>query len=396
MYTIYIKDALTASAPWKTLHNPMRDQDGLIVIEATLEEELNTHGSLSFRIAQTNPLYDALHERTTLVKVSSDTKGRKVWFGRVMSIERSLDNTLQVYCEGELAFLCDSSDRPFAFRGDPSALFSALIAAYNGSNTLGPTFAVGNVSVTDPNTYIVRSSEDPATIWERMEDSLFGSSLGGYVLPRYDEENDVHYIDYLALDENDQYAHTSTQVVRFGENLLSFAKTSNASNIVTALIPYGAEIEDTQDPEYDPVPPTPTLGTVEHWDGNRRTIRDANNGRRWIDHSAGQAIWGRIVGTKVWDDVTLASNLLTKATAWLNQQVYANLTLEVSAIDLSFVDADIEQIQVGDYVRVESKPHDLNALLLCSSKTTVLTNLEESGIVLGVGLKSISDLQAGK
>jgi hypothetical protein len=252
------------------------------------------------------------------------------------------------------------------------------------------------VSVTDPNTYIVRSSEDPATIWERMEDTLFGSSLGGYVLPRYDEENDVHYIDYLALDENDQYAHTSTQVVRFGENLLSFAKTSNASNIVTALIPYGAEIEDSQDPEYDPVPPTPTLDTVEHWDGNRRTIMDANNGRRWIDHSAGQAIWGRIVGTKVWDDVTLATNLLTKATAWLNQQVYANLTLEISAVDLSFVDADIEQIQVGDYVRVESKPHDLNALLLCSSKTTVLTNLAESVIVLGVGLKSISDLQAGK
>lgn len=396
MYTIYIKDALSASAPWQVIHNPRRDQDGLIVIDPTLEEALNTHGSLSFRIAQTNPRYDALHERTTLVKVSNDTKNRKIWFGRVMSLERSLDNTINVYCEGELGFLCDSSQRPYTFKGDPAVLFSALVDTYNGSRTLGPTFAVGNVSVEDPNTYIVRSSEDPATIWERMEDALFGSSLGGYILPRYDEESDTHYIDYLALDEDDQFAHTSTQEVQFGKNLVAFAKTSNASNIVTALIPYGAEIEDDQDPEYQPTPPEPTLDTVRQWDGNRRTIASANSGRDWIDNQVGQALWGRIVGTKIWDDVTIASNLLTKATAWLNQQVYANLTLEISAVDLSFVNADIEQIQVGDYVRVKSKPHDLNALLLCSSKTTVLTRLEESVIVLGVGLKSISDLQAGK
>lgn len=390
MYTIYIKDALTASSPWKTIHNPMRDQDGLVVIEATLEEALNTHGSLEFRIAQTNPRYDALHERITLVKVSSDTKGRKVWFGRVMSLERSLDNTLQVYCEGELAFLCDSIQRPFGFKGSPQQLFQNCINGYNGSGTLGPTFVVGNVSVTDPNNYIVRSSEDPHTVWDKIDEYLFNSSLGGYVLPRYDEEHDIHYIDYLALDDNDQYAHISTQVVKFGENLLSFKRNSNASNIVTALIPYGAEL-DEDDPDYESGPPE-----NGNWNGNRLTIASANGGQFWIDNTAGQAIWGRTVGTKTWDDVTVASNLLTKATAWLNKQVYANLALEISAVDLSFVDADIEQIQVGDYVRVQSKPHDLNVLLLCTSKTTVLTNLEESGIVLGVGLKSISDLQAEK
>lgn len=390
MYTIFIRDGLVSGSPWQRLHNPMRDQDGLVVIDPVLTEELNTHGSLTFNIAQTNPMYGALRERTTLVKVTSDTKNRRIWFGRIMTIERALDNVLSVYCEGELAFLCDSSHRPFGFKGSPEALFTRLINGYNGSRTLGPTFVVGNVSVTDPNDYIVRSSNTPATVWDRMRESLFNSSLGGYIMPRYDEATDTHYIDYLALDDNDQFSHTSSQIVKFGSNLIKFRKSSSAADIVTALIPFGTQL-DEDDPDYEAGPPE-----NGSWNGNRLTIASVNSGQIYIDNTAGQALWGRIVGTKIWDDVTIASNLLTKAQSWLAQQVYANLTLEVSAIDLAYVDADIEQIQVGDYVRVQSKPHDINALLLCTKKTTALTNLANSDIILGAGLKTITDLQAQK
>lgn len=379
MYRIYA--GLDTTSDGK-LHDPYLACEGRVVIEPILTEKLNTHGILTFSVAPTNPMYNELYVRKTKVRVVSSTSANnKPWFGRIISIERGFDNIKHVTCEGELAFLCDSIKRPFGFSGSPAQLLQLLIDNYNGSHTDGPTFVVGNVSVTDPNNTIVRSSADAHNVWEMLDEKLFGSSLGGYIIPRYDRATGTHYIDYLSLDETDAYIHVTSQIVKYGSNLLNFTQTESAEDIVTVLIPYGAEISDN-----DP----PASG---QWDGNRLTIESANENRDYIENSDGVNSYGRIVGTKIWDDVTIASNLLTKATAWLDQQIYSRISIELSAIDLSSVDADIDQIQVGNYVPTESVPHDLKARLLCTEKTTYLTHLEDSAIILGAGLLTITDLQ---
>ena len=382
MYRIYADGAI--------LHNPMFSEEGRVVINPVLHEKLNTHGSLDFDIAPTNPLYNALKPRDTKIKVVSDSENNKPWFGRVISMEQGWKNIVKVHCEGELGYLCDSIVRPYVFNGSPEDLLDDLIDNYNGSSTRGYTFVLGNVSVVDPNNYIVRSSVDAASVWDVIDDALFGSSLGGYIVPRYDAENDVHYVDYLSLDENDQYAVTSSQVIEFGRNLLDFLQTKDASPVITALIPYGAQ-RDESDPETKPT----SSGHLETWDGNRITIASVNDGKRWIDNEDGKAIFGRVVGSHVWDDVTVPANLLTKAQAYLAQQIFLNANLEITAVDLAFVDVDIEQIQVAEYVQCKSKPHDMNVLMLCTEKTTYLTQLERSAIILGAGLKTITDLQKG-
>lgn len=381
MYSIY--------ADGELLHYPLLDADGKIVINPVLREKLNTHGSLQFQIAPTNPLYDKLEPRKTKIKVLSDTRNDKPWFGRVMSVERGWNNLLNVYCEGELGCMCDSLVRPYVFNGDPADLLADLIANYNGSRTNGYQFQVGNVSVTDPNQYIVRSSDSADNVWSVLRDSLFESSLGGYLIPRYDKANDVHYIDYLALDQNDQFSVVSSQEIEFGKNLLNFVQSKNATDVFTIIIPFGAEL-----PEEEQVQPPVSTGHLEPWNANRLTVADVNSGRIYIENQTGIAMWGRIVGTKTWDDVTIAQNLLNKATAFLEQQIWESVNIEMSAIDLAFVNADIDQIQVGEYVRSKSKPHDLNVLLLCTEKTTYLTQLEKSSIMLGAGQRTITDLQA--
>lgn len=384
MYSIY--------ADGELLHYPLLDADGKVVINPVLREKLNTHGSLQFQVAPSNPLYDALVPRKTKIKVLSDTRNDKPWFGRVISVERGWQNVLSVYCEGEFGCLCDSLVRPYAFKGDPSVLLSDLVDNYNGSRTDGYPLQVGHVSVTDPNNYIVRSSDTADSVWAVMRESLFESSLGGYVLPRYDKANDVHYIDYLALDADDPYAVTSAQEIEFGRNLLNFVQSRNAADVFTILIPFGASLPD-DDPDYEDGPPE-SQGHLVNWNGNRLTVKDANNGRVYIENADGIAMWGRIVGTHVWDDVTIPVNLLNKATAFLAQQIWESVNIEVSAVDMAFVDIDVDQIQVGEYVRCKSKPHDLNVLLLCTEKTTYLTQLEKSSIMLGAGQKTITDLQA--
>lgn len=384
MYSIY--------ADGELLHYPLLDADGKIVINPVLREKLNTHGSLQFQVAPNNPLYDNLEPRKTKIKVLSDTRNDKPWFGRVMSVERGWQNLLTVYCEGEFGCLCDSLVRPYSFKGDPAVLLADLVANYNGSRTDGYPLQVGNVSVTDPNNYIVRSSDTANSVWAVLRESLFESSLGGFLLPRYDKANDVHYIDYLALDESDPYAVTSAQEIEFGKNLLNFVQTRNAADVFTILIPFGASLPD-DDPDYEDGPPD-SQGHLVNWNGNRLTIKDANNGRIYIENADGIAMWGRVVGTHTWDDVTIAQNLLNKGTAFLAQQIWESVNIEVSAVDLAFVNADVNQIQVGEYVRCKSKPHDLNVLLLCTEKTTYLTQLEKSSIMLGAGQKTITDLQA--
>ena len=386
MYRIYADDVL--------LHNPLFAEKGRVVISPVLTEKLNTHGSLQFGIAPSNPLYDAIEPKITKIKVVSDANvNNKPWFGRVVSVDVGWNNIKDVYCEGALAYLCDSIMRPFGYKGSPADMLDGLLANYRGSHTSGPQFLLGNVSVVDPNDTIVRSSSDPMSVWDVIDQDLFNSSLGGYVLPRYDAENDRHYVDYLSLDDGDQYAHVSSQIVKFGKNLLSFTEHESAVDIITVLIPYGALLEP-DDPDYEDGPPKPESG-FEAWDGNRITIESVNDGKRWIEDTDASEKWGRTVGTYTWENVTVPANLLTKARAYLAQQIWQSVTLEMSAVDLSYVNADIEQIQVGDYVRCESVPHDLNVLMLCTQKTTYLTELESSGIVLGVGLKTITDLQKG-
>ena len=103
MYAIFADD--------KTLHYPMLSAGGKIVVNPVLREKLNTHGSLQFQVAPNNPLYDKLETRKTKIKVLSDSRNDKPWFGRVMSVERGWKNLLTVYCEGEFGCMCDSMVR---------------------------------------------------------------------------------------------------------------------------------------------------------------------------------------------------------------------------------------------------------------------------------------------
>ena len=377
MYTIYADNQL--------LHCPLYAESGYVVINPVLTEQLNTTGSLEFSIAPNNPFYEALEERKTKIKVVSDTNGSVVWFGRVMEAERGWNNVRKIWCEGEMGCMNDSIFRPYGYTGTISGLLSNLIQNYNDSNTGGYTFALGNVSVTDPNNNIVRSSSLAESVLKVMQTKLPQSSLGGYLMPRYDPSTDTHYIDYLRLDDTDPYAVESTQTVEFGKNLLDFVRHADSTGIITVLIPYGAQYKP-DDPNYQADPPT--NGT---WSGNRLTIEAANNGRDYIENSVGVASWGRIVGSKTWDDVTIASNLKDKATAWLDKQISESITVEISAVDLSYINADIEQIQLGQFVRVISKPHSVNVQMVCTQKQTYLTKLEDSSIVLGVGIKALTD-----
>lgn len=141
----------------------------------------------------------------------------------------------------------------------------------------------------------------------------------------------------------------SDQVIRFGENLLDIEEYITAENIFTVLVPLGARQENQDGSQ-----------------GGRLTIKSVNNNLDYLENQTAINLFGKIVRTAEWDDVTIASNLKTKGRAFLNNNISMAVTLSVKAVDLHYLDVDTDKIEVGTQVRVVSEPHGLDTYFLCS------------------------------
>ena len=131
-------------------------------------------------------------------------------------------------------------------------------------------------------------------------------------------EPDGMYLDYLA-----DFPYTSGQRITFGENLLDYAQTRSGDEIITALLPLGAKLTDEEGK------------TTEE----RLTIASVNDGKDYVYDQEAVDQYGWILGAQTWDDVTLPGNLKQKALDALNEQVKTVATIEMSAADLSQMDA---------------------------------------------------------
>ena len=163
---------------------------------------------------------------------------RLIFSGRVLEEKKGFSNEKTIICEGLLAMLNDSIIRPFLFQGTITEFLTMLINNHNSQVSEDKQFTLGTVTVTDPNNYIARSREGYNSTMALFDDTV--STLGGYFVVR--PENGVLYIDYL-----EDFTAESGQEVNFGENLLDITKESSGTELITALIPLGAESEETQE-----------------------------------------------------------------------------------------------------------------------------------------------------
>jgi hypothetical protein len=74
---------------------------------------------------------------------------------------------------------------------------------------------------------------------------------------------------------------------------------------------------------------------------------------------------------------------LRKAQQYLEQNRYMVTSLELSALDLSYMDKSLDSYQVGDMIRVQSKPHGVDEDFLLTDRTEDLLNPANSKITLG-------------
>lgn len=359
-----------------TIYDPRYEDH--VVTKAVLCRELNKADSLSFTIYPNHPNFSVLKKLKSDILVYD---GNNVIFrGRILDETVGWLNEVNVFCEGAFAFLNDTIQRPFAFPIDdehttPADYFSFLIGRHNEQEESQRKITLGNCTVTDPNNYIARSDTEYSTTYRLLKEGLL-DTLGGYFFVRYTENESI--IDYLE-DFNVQ----ANQPIEFGLNLLSLSTAKKGDSIITAILPLGRKDEKT---------------------GNRLTIANLEDSD-WSDvHKRGdivysetaESIYGaRIVKTEIWDDVTVASNLLTKAREKLAKEILAPQTVSITAADLSRAGYNYNTFSLGTQVvinDIEHKAaHGLQTRYLVSKLTIDLLNPANNKLTLGATTASLVD-----
>lgn len=350
MYRVYLDDSL--------IHH--QNDNDLRLNTAKVEQELNKAGSFVYSMNQNHECYGMEQKLKSIVTVYSDDN--LIFRGRVLNIDIGFYGDRTVTCEGELSFLLDSIQRPYEFSGSPETLFNQLLNSHNSEVEETKKFVVGNVTVVDANDYIVRSDSTYLNTRESLDKKLI-DPLGGYLVVR--REDSRVYLDYKA-----DLTEYNTQEVVFGENLLDLSKTISGEDIVTAVIPIGAEDEETE---------------------VKLTIADVNNGVDYVYNQDAVEQYGWIFQTVEYEDVTLASNLLTKAYEVLDEVVSNLPIIELTAVDLNALDCEIASFEVGKLTKVVSDIHGLSEEYLTTKRSINLLNPADSKLSLGGSQGSLTN-----
>lgn len=327
----------------------------LLSLETT--EGINKSGTVTFTMPPNHPAYNRFVSHRTVVELYENEALR--FRGRALFPSDDWIGCRTITCEGERGFLRDGIIRPYLYQDTPAAIFAAALALYNAEVDDFKRFTLGTVTVTDPNDY-VRIESESAMTFAAFFDKLV-ERCGGYITFNNDGKGG-RAINWLA-----EIGTKSQQAIEFGENLLDFARSGETTDLATAIVPYGAQLEE----------------------GGRVTIESVTpDGADWIMDEQASTLRGIIKATVTWDDVTQPANLLAKAQQWLAEHKMAITSLELTAADLSKMDRNIGSYHVGDMVRVVSKPHNVNEYFQLAERTTDW--LDPAGTKVGLGKASTS------
>ena len=332
------------------LHDPRLADEKLIVRDPSVKLAVSKAGKMSFTVDAEHPYLSNLRRMSGLVELLDGTF--PIYRGRITSDIKDFYGAHKIETEGIMAVLNDSIIPPFNFPGDfeddtaykaaaasgnvVEFFFRWILSQHNAQVTAEQQIKPGVVTVSDPNNYITRSSEEYATAMTTISDKLFKSSLGGNLLIRY--EDDGNYLDYYAA-----LPLTNTQTVEFAENLLDLSSETDGADIYTAILPEGKD--------------GLTIGNLPDGDLTDDLVKSG----KIIYSKSGVATYGRITRHIKWDDVTVAANLQTKAKAALSDNgLSMPETITCKAVDLGWQEG-IHHFRVGRMTALVSTPHGYSA-----------------------------------
>lgn len=362
MHTVTIKNGIEKT----TIHSDNLDRisDGKIV------KAVNAVDSFTFTIYPDNAGYNKLKPLTTSVTVTDDSTGKDVFIWRVLKCPDSMNEQglicKSVTCEGRLGWLYDSVQPYVEYKMvGISTVLSSFLSKHNSQVGADKRIELGQVTVTASNNYTHTANWDKTM--DVIADKLIGK-FGGEIQLR-DKDGKV-YIDYL-----EHIGHGTDTTIELAVNLKTISREVDETAVITRLYPLGAKLTDSE---------------------KRLTIGTVNGGKDYIEDSSLVAKYGIISGTQIWDDVTLASNLLSKGKEYLKSVNRAKVQYQITALDLSRIDKHIEQFELGCWYRVKNSLMGIDEDLRIVGISIDLDNPQASQLTFGDRFETLSGFMTAK
>lgn len=349
-----------------TIHSDNLDR----ISGGKIVKAVNAVDSFTFTIYPDNAGYNKLKPLTTSVTVTDDSTGKDVFIGRVLKCPDSMDEQglicKSVTCEGRLGWLYDSVQPYVEYKMvGISTVLSSFLSKHNAQVGADKRIELGQVTVTASNNYTYTANWDKTM--NVIADKLIGK-FGGEIQLR-DKDGKV-YLDYL-----ENIGHGTDTTIELAVNLKTISREVDETAVITRLYPLGAKLTDSE---------------------KRLTIGTVNGGKDYIEDSSLIAKYGVISGPQIWDDVTLASNLLSKGKEYLKSVNRAKVQYQITALDLSRIDKHIEQFELGCWYRVKNSLMGIDEDLRIVGISIDLDNPQASQLTFGDRFETLSGFMTAK
>lgn len=348
------------------------------VINPELDLQTGYAGELTLKVPVLNPLYNDIHNRKSMISVYRDKT--EIFYGEVRTREKDRFKNQPIKVTGALSFLADTILPQQEWHDmSPREMLDAWLQLHNNQVEDRKKIYIGVVTIHDSNDSLYRITDRENTL-EAIREKLV-DRLGGYLRLRHEE--DKLYLDWIKIQEYGKYCE---QPIQFGENLLDYSETMTADDVITALIPLGAAIEQETDEN---------ASEFERLEKNV-DITSVNDGKDYIYSKEAVESFGWVWKTEKWDDVATPANLLKKATEYLTTQQYENLVISLTAVDLSLFGRDYDSFDIGDRVLCNAIPYGMKKVLPVMEMKIPLQQPDQAQLTLGENLQqSFTDQTTG-
>ena len=358
------------------LHDPRTDVQ---ISAGSLKEESGQSPALSLTIQPTHPLWDSFTRDTVMlpnreVELVEYETGIVLFRGRVRAISMEFDGSKKLTCEGAMAYLNDTTVRPYKTYdtdeiecdinapAEANKLFEWFIEQHNAHvMNACEKFRIGVNAGANYGKLQRGTGTRPATLKE-MRDKL-EKACGGWLRVRYDATGSI--IDWLP----DTGAAEATQRVELGSNLLDLDTQVDGKDIYTAIVPVGKTGKGSDEHKVNVSAETAYV-----------PFGFAIQGDVVVDMAAVEK-YGLIEKTMSYD-LDKPQALADKAVADLAAGKLDD-SIEVSAFDLHNLNEQTLPIDFLDRVFVKSEPHGIERYMICSGRTINLTNPTATQYKLG-------------
>ena len=352
-----------------TIHDPR--EEGVQISAGKLVEESEQSPTLSFTVQPTHPLWRAFNRESVMntereIELTEHETQKILFRGRIRKVSMSMNGSIDVTCEGAMAYLNDTTVRPYkTYDTDEidceinapakaGELFEWFIEQHNSrvSNRC-EKFKVGINAGINFGALQRGTGTRPTTLKEMRE--KLTKLCGGYFRVRYVGED--NYLDWLNTDGSSEAA----QSVELGQNLLDLNTGADGKDIYTAIVPVGktGEGEDEKDVTID--------DEHAYVGGGYDIVGDA------VVDTAMAERYGIIEKLMEYDHLSQPQALADKAVADLAAGKLSD-SITVSATDLHYADPSVQQIDYLQRVQVTSEPHGIDRMMLCVGRTINLVD----------------------